>query len=150
MNVAVNADVSGGPSSLRVIPRNAVAEVSLEQQILGRIPGAAAARSKAATGDESGSTGPPAYNAALVGVITELNANVSIEGISFSTKKSLVIDAVKHVVTELHTLSKQKMEVPASVSINLLQCLKRLFSTQEGYRGWAKVGSRETDSARRD
>ena len=147
MNVSVNADVSGGPSSLRVIPRNAVAEVSLEQQILGRIPGAAAAQSKAATGDESGSTGPPAYNAALVGVITELNANVSIEGIAFSTKKYLVIDAIKHVVTELHTLSKQKMEVPASVSINLLQCLKRLFSTQEGYRGWAKVGPKETDWA---
>ena len=129
-NVCINAGMSGSTSgSHRVIPRHATSDETLESQFLTRI-------SSHKPGEEG-----------LIEILDEFNANVSIEGVAFASSKYYLLAALKNITSEMAGVFKSKEEGNPAVSISLLQAVRRIIPTQHGYRGWAKLSSREVENA---
>jgi len=129
-NVCINAGMPGtSGGSHRVIPRNALSDETLESQFLTRI-----SAYKADDGN-------------FIEMIDEFNANVGVEGVAFNSSKYYLLASLKNVAIEMGNTFKKREEANPAVSIALLQAAKRLIPTQHGYRGWAKLSSREAENA---
>ena len=80
------------------------------------------------------------YNAALVRAVTEMNANTSPLGLAFATRKAAIAPLVPEVVSAT-TSALALAEMPASITVALLNGLSRLVTTGAGYRIFIELSS---------
>jgi hypothetical protein len=80
------------------------------------------------------------YQTGVESVARELNANVSFEGLSSTaTKASSLFPAMVAIIVNLDKIIDSNVNVQSSVTVTFLQALKRMLSTNVGYRGWTKL-----------
>ncbi|OWZ20001.1 hypothetical protein PHMEG_0005650 [Phytophthora megakarya] len=75
----------------------------------------------------------------FVEIVAEFNANVPASGISYSTKHSIIGDALRPMCAQLYYVAKSK-PVPERSAVTLLQALFRISSSYYGFREIGQAG----------
>jgi hypothetical protein len=115
-------------------------EKSLEKKVDQHQPEKTAVEEEEGNGGNSGPTENQVYQPMVESVARELNANVSFQGLSAKGTKAVnLYPALIAVITNLHKICTSKKSVKSSVTVTFLQALKRMLSTNVGYRGWARL-----------
>ncbi|KAF0686013.1 Aste57867_22167 [Aphanomyces stellatus] len=125
-------------SGLRLLPRFAVEDTSESTSFFGDSSiGACFLKRLASMGKyTAGGNGIRAGAAAgrgLVSIACEFNANVPMSGIQYHTKRSIVLDALRPLAVQLHTVATCKPPAPR-MAVTLLQCICRIATSFYGFR----------------
>ncbi|KAE8889131.1 hypothetical protein PF005_g3270 [Phytophthora fragariae] len=75
----------------------------------------------------------------FVEIVAEFNANVPASGISYSTKQSIIADALRPMCAQLYYVAKVK-PVPERAAVTLIQALFRISSSYCGFREIGQAG----------
>ncbi|KAE9358294.1 hypothetical protein PR003_g1369 [Phytophthora rubi] len=75
----------------------------------------------------------------FVEIVAEFNANVPASGISYSTKQSIIADALRPMCAQLYYVAKVK-PVPERAAVTLIQALFRISASYCGFREIGQAG----------